>query len=234
MTTMQLLVPLEDDGNGVCNDAAEALPEGREASRKGMGMDEDDKNQDNKTSSSSSVMSENLRNQFEAVKTAIRQVKRAESQEMLSSDAHHDDTTKAGDGSNSSTAEMNRVKDLPPRDAVDSGHADAQSENKSNNTQELKRKAEQLAFETAAAVDEEISRWRNSIADLEALLAEEELDDDYHDGQPGGQESNTGVHRRPRPMPLPLHEVDVPRFPALASVIPDDTDDDDAVDDNVQ
>ena len=233
---MQLLVPLEDDGKGVCNDASEAaLPLGREASPpKGTGMDEDGKNQENKSSSSSSVMSENLRSQFEAVKTAIRQVKRAESQEMLSSDANHNDTTKAGGGHNSSTAETNSEKDLTLRDAVDRGHADAQSEKKSNNTLELKRKAEQLAFETAAAVDEEISRWRNSIADLEALLAEEELDDSYHDGQPGGQESDTGARRRPQPQPLPLQEVDVPRFPALASVIPDDTDDDDAIGDNVQ
>eukprot|EP00529_Nitzschia_sp_RCC80_P032829 CAMPEP_0113515188 /NCGR_PEP_ID=MMETSP0014_2-20120614/40808_1 /TAXON_ID=2857 /ORGANISM="Nitzschia sp." /LENGTH=232 /DNA_ID=CAMNT_0000411733 /DNA_START=1227 /DNA_END=1925 /DNA_ORIENTATION=- /assembly_acc=CAM_ASM_000159 len=232
---MQLLVPLEDDGKGVCNDASEALPLGREASPKGRGTDEGDKNQENNPSSSSSVMSENLRNQFEAMKTVIRQVKRAESQEMLSSDANHDDTTKAGDGSNSSIAKKSSEKDLSPRDAVAStGDADAENENKSNNTQELKRKAEQLAFEIAAAVDEEISRWRNSIADLEALLAEEELDDDYHEGQPDEQESDTQVRRHARPLPPPLQQVDVPRFPALARVIPDDTDDDDAVDDNVQ
>eukprot|EP00529_Nitzschia_sp_RCC80_P032699 CAMPEP_0113495592 /NCGR_PEP_ID=MMETSP0014_2-20120614/29688_1 /TAXON_ID=2857 /ORGANISM="Nitzschia sp." /LENGTH=230 /DNA_ID=CAMNT_0000389493 /DNA_START=446 /DNA_END=1138 /DNA_ORIENTATION=+ /assembly_acc=CAM_ASM_000159 len=230
---MQLLVPLEDDGKDVCNGASEALPLGREASPKGRGTDEDDKNQENNPSSS--VMSENLRNQFEAMKTAIRQVKRAESQEMLSSDANHDDITNAGDGSNSNIAKKSSEKDLSPRDAVAStGDADAETENKSNNTLELKRKAEQLAFETAVAVDEEISRWKNSIADLEALLAEEELDDDYHEGQPDEQESDTQVRRHARPLPPPLQQVDVPRFPALARVIPDDTDDDDAVDDNVQ
>lgn len=112
--------------------------------------------------------------------------------------------------------------------------------------EELKRKERETAVETALAVDEEISRWKTGIAELEAMLAAEEdscsldsgtySDDDEvteaangHQGRVQGQQVAGVVpmrrHLRHRILPQqPPH----PRlgFPSLAPIVPDEDDDD--------
>ena len=72
--------------------------------------------------------------------------------------------------------------------------------------EELKRKERGVAVETALAIESEITTWQNGIAELEAILArengeEEDQDDDFE------EDSNV----RPR---------QVIRFPTLPPVIP--------------
>lgn len=87
---------------------------------------------------------------------------------------------------------------------------------------ELRRKQREKAVETAVAIDAEIARWQNGIAELEAMLAEADgLDrapagvvDPFEEGVAGRPGVGQGGHPNVR-------------FPSLPPVIPLDDDDDD-------
>eukprot|EP00980_Cylindrotheca_fusiformis_P029946 scaffold24080_cov142-Cylindrotheca_fusiformis.AAC.1 len=137
---MQLLVPPVDDNHG------EESVNGSTASRGGR---------------ESSVLSNDLREQFENMKTAWRRARRS-----------------TGDDG-----------------------------------EELRRKEEErAALDTAVAVESEMERWRNGIAELEAMLAEEEEDD---------ESSAEGEGNRPQEL--------VVRFPYLPPVVPSDEEDDEDI-----
>ncbi|KAG7358988.1 hypothetical protein IV203_015577 [Nitzschia inconspicua] len=147
MTGIQLIVPLEDE--------TETGKSGSSSSQRmdqGAGAPVEDaptakgKSRDctHGKTSSSTVLSEELREQFEAMKAVWRQSKRSDSGE---------DGTRSGN---------NALRE------------------------ELKRKERETAVETALAVDEEISRWENGIAELEVMLAAEEdnsIDSDSQDSE---------------------------------------------------
>jgi hypothetical protein len=81
---------------------------------------------------------------------------------------------------------------------------------------ELSRKEREKAVETAIAVDAEINRWQNGIAELEALLSAQEGRQDYSDDDGDDEEdaeSNHGGH-----LPQPQRNAIV--FPLLPPVIP--------------
>ena len=84
---------------------------------------------------------------------------------------------------------------------------------------DLRRREREKAVETAIAVDAEINRWQNGIAELEALLSEQEgrqdcSDDDYDEED---AESNHGGH-----LPQPQRNAFV--FPRPPPVIPPEDD----------
>jgi hypothetical protein len=94
-------------------------------------------------------------------------------------------------------------------------------------TEELKRKEREQAIETALAVDSEVTKWQNGIAELKAMLAAAEEED----GSEGGyseegeedliEENNHAAYPRGRPLPAV-------RFPSLPPVVvPDDDENDD-------
>lgn len=157
----------------------------------------------NNNNSTSSVMSDDLRHQFEAMKTVWRQAKRAESQESLH------------EGHNSQDCNEKHSEEDPAAAAAEAGS-------------DLKRKAARMAVETALAVDQEISRWQNGIADLEALLAAEEAAaaEDKYESESDEEEKEEASRRRDGRRRRPVQEIDVPRFPILARVIPVDDEDD--------
>lgn len=69
---------------------------------------------------------------------------------------------------------------------------------------ELRRKEHEAALDTAVAIDSEMAMWNNGIAELEAMLAEEEGNYDY------GESSDNEVQARPQ---------DVIQFPSLPPII---------------
>jgi hypothetical protein len=87
---------------------------------------------------------------------------------------------------------------------------------------EISRKEREKAVETAIAVDAEINRWQNGIAELEALLSEQEGRQDYSDDDDDEEdaESNHGGH-----LPQPQRNAVV--FPLLPPVIPPEDDGED-------
>ena len=76
--------------------------------------------------------------------------------------------------------------------------------------EQLRRKEREVAKETAIAVDAEISKWQKGIAELEALLAEEESAESDEAGLVGESDEDS-VREIPR---------DIVRFPSLPPVIP--------------
>jgi hypothetical protein len=141
------------------------------------------------------ILSNELREQFEAMKAVWRQAKRESS---LS-----DDEEEGGKGNDKDVCETVQHRE------------------------DLKRKERETAVETALAVDAEIARWQNGIADLEALLAAEEEEDSHIGAREA--EPNDVIE-----LPLGRQEivvVDGPlqgllhphlQFPTLPPVVPDD------------
>lgn len=195
MTGIHLIVPLEDDTDsstgsshrmnqvtGAPAAASVAIPNGNVNVK------------DKKAESSSGVLSDELREQFETMKAVWRQTKRANSVD----------------------------------EDIQDGNLPCQ--------EELKRKERETAVETALAVDEEISRWKNGIAELEAMLAAEEdssvgsnisEDDSMEEHQEGVQgQQRAGVvrmhhrHRSAQQPPQPHLG-----FPDLPPVVPNEEDD---------
>ena len=83
---------------------------------------------------------------------------------------------------------------------------------------DLRRREREKAVETAIAVDAEINRWQNGIAELEALLSEQEGRQDYSDDEEEEDaESNHGGH-----LPQPQRNAFV--FPRPPPVIPPEDD----------
>jgi hypothetical protein len=70
---------------------------------------------------------------------------------------------------------------------------------------ELSRKEREKAVETAIAVDAEINRWQNGIAELEALLSEQEGRRDYSDDdeEEDAESNHGGPLRNAIVFPLP-------------------------------
>lgn len=205
MTRIQLIVPLEDDRDNTNNarscirmsqmaavDAATAPDEPlAEEKNCNSAMDE------SSNPSSSTVLSQELREQFESMKTVWRQSKRAQSDEKFSQ----------------------------------GGVASSQ--------EDLRRKARETAVETALAVDEELSRWKNGIAELEAMLAAEEDSsiesaDDYAQGEIIEEEEHRGEQGQHREASIRLHRhapEQHPRlgFPDLTPIVQNEDDEQDGV-----
>lgn len=73
-----------------------------------------------------------------------------------------------------------------------------------NEEEELKRKERGVALKTAVAIESEITMWQNGIAELEAIIARE-------DGEEEVEDIEDESHFRP---------IQVIRFPTLPPVIP--------------
>jgi hypothetical protein len=200
MTGTQLIIPLEDDTDnsaGSTNSSRSSHCMNQDTAVAAPSFDlKENTIENNKTlSSSSRVLSDELREQFESMKTVWRHAKRASSGESF-----------VQDGLLSS--------------------------------QELKRKERKTAVETALAVEKEISRWKNGIAELEAMLAAEEdcslddysSDDDKagaQDGQPGGNQGQRASMNHDHRLADNVGPHPHLGFPCLPLVVPNETDDHD-------
>jgi hypothetical protein len=208
MTVIPLIVPLEDEdaeklhrlGHTVGAMATASVGDESQGSRQHEETVADTNH--SQIGTSSTVLSQELREQFETMKEVWRQAKRA-----------------------SSNAESDHENDPPPQ--MD----DAQESSESHLVrQNLKRKERETAVETALAVDAEIASWRNGIAELEAMLAaEEEFDSNPSNGdelfQPVYEQGQENASSR-RPLLLPPLQQDNAhlQFPLLPPIVPDDDD----------
>jgi hypothetical protein len=196
MTGTQLIIPLEDEadtsvgGGNSGSSTSNRINKVAESAFTAPSFDASEK-------LSSTVLSDNLREQFESMKTVWRQVRRA------------------------STGE----------EGVQTGQ---------HSLQELKRKERKTAVETALAVDQEISKWKNGIAELETMLAAEEdnsLCSSYSDDddvevlhrQPGGNQGRNVEMRYGRRRHNAPHMQHPPPlgFPQQPPVVPNENDADD-------
>lgn len=75
---------------------------------------------------------------------------------------------------------------------------------------ELRRKEQRVALDTAVAIESEMRMWQNGIAELEAMLAEEE----------GNEDHDYASYEEIQVQPL-----EAVRFPSLPPVIPADEED---------
>jgi hypothetical protein len=109
--------------------------------------------------------------------------------------------------------------------------------------EEVRRKQRKTAVETALAVDAEISRWKNGIAELEAMLAAEDANREDDSSSGGGElepfwdqgQENVADYQEQFPRNQILQDAAHPhppllQFPHLPPVVLDD-DDCDSVDD---
>ena len=91
-----------------------------------------------------------------------------------------------------------------------------------NEKEELKRKERELAVETAVSANAEIAKWENGIAELEALLGEQQDGEEYYDGEEEEQDMPEDEHHQ--------NQHPVVEFPALVSIpvvpVEDDADTD--------
>ncbi len=88
---------------------------------------------------------------------------------------------------------------------------DRKKEEESAATDELRRKEREQAVATALAIEAEVAKWQNSIAELEAMLSAPENEDDNEENY-GEQEEEGSFGDDDRPMPLF-------RFPSLPPII---------------
>ena len=86
-----------------------------------------------------------------------------------------------------------------------------QNEEESAVLEELKHKERQQAIETALAIESEVAKWQNSIAELEAMLAgvENEEDNDENNSEQEDEES----------FPEEVPPIPGVRFPSLPPVV---------------
>lgn len=84
---------------------------------------------------------------------------------------------------------------------------------------DLRRKQREKAVETAQAVDAEITKWQNGIAELEAMLAQAENQQDSGDLAVEGIE-----HEEMGGMVQGPGDAQIVRFPSLPPVVPLDED----------
>ncbi|KAL3915705.1 MAG: hypothetical protein SGARI_008129, partial [Bacillariaceae sp.] len=119
--------------------------------------------------------------------------------------------------------------------ADDLGEQADASQAQDEGEEELRRKQREMAVETALAVDTEISRWKNGIAELDAMSAEEASDDsdgdfDDHEGEEQihneRQHVNANIDGNRQPPQNLLQQEPLPppviRFPNLPSEVLDD------------
>jgi len=146
---MQLVIPIEDTSSGADN--SDRCIEQQELHQQDHGAESEAASLE-RIPSNDAILSMDLRNQFEAMKTVWRQARRGDE-----------------DVDDSSSSPEQRATAMA----------------------ELKRKERETAVETAIKVEKEITSWKNSIADLEALLAAEEAQEAYEELQ-AGQEGENG------------------------------------------
>jgi len=187
---MQLVIPIEDtsSGNSISNHCKREQQEQSDAENHPTGTGVHGNRGNDR------ILSSELRDQFECMKSIWRQARRGPSEEGSSSS-----------NDNSATKERrHRVRE------------------------DLKRKEREVAVETAIKVQNEITKWQNGIADLEALLAaeeEQESNDEAVDWEGVPQDGDNGppgireiafvrrINNEPRQIP----QV---RFPFLPRAIP--------------
>lgn len=199
---MQLAIPIEDTsgGSGARNHCIEQPRERETGTRNRTAEAAVDRN-DSNNANDDAILSGDLRDQFEAMKSVWRQARRGS-----------EDAASSSFNDSSETRERREIV-----------RAD------------LKRKERETAVETAIKVANEIATWQDGIADLEALLAaaeeeeelpiEEETDEGdevvRENGPPGVREIEfVARHAPPRPAQV--------RFPFLPPAIPTDEEEDDA------
>lgn len=148
-TEMQVVVPIEDTSSGDvkidhCLDQEQhcALNDGIEGT-----TIVNTRAQNNKDNNYGAILSDDLRDQFETMKSVWRQARRGAA-------SGNDDATSSASSCNGDGTETKETRALF--------------------REGLKRKERETAFETAIKVENEISKWQHGIADLEALLAAEE------------------------------------------------------------
>eukprot|EP00429_Kryptoperidinium_foliaceum_P008956 CAMPEP_0176013350 /NCGR_PEP_ID=MMETSP0120_2-20121206/6262_1 /TAXON_ID=160619 /ORGANISM="Kryptoperidinium foliaceum, Strain CCMP 1326" /LENGTH=176 /DNA_ID=CAMNT_0017346257 /DNA_START=692 /DNA_END=1222 /DNA_ORIENTATION=- len=171
---MQIIIPpLEDEDNETPKPGDMARNSGSADQRAGS-YDEEQGN----LNGSQSLMSDELRESFEAMKSVWRQAGRGDIEDSAS-------------------------------------------------TAELRRKEREQAVETALAIDAEVAKWRNGIAELEAMLAATEHEEDGEDYVSEREDAESweeqgGGAAGPRPGRVPIPAV---RFPPLPPVVVPDEDD---------
>jgi len=130
---------------------------------------------DDRSSASSSVLSAELRANFDAMRAIVRAQRRLD-QQPHSADSQQDvasDTTDTA--SKKRKAPQNEhVETDDVVVVVDRNHED--NDNDDNHKRELQKQKFDLAVATAISVEGEISRLANGIAELEALLRSQEED----------------------------------------------------------
>ncbi|KAL3919850.1 MAG: hypothetical protein SGILL_003546 [Bacillariaceae sp.] len=223
MTGVQLIVPLDDEVDGLEESkkgtkTASALRPGSAAESKMEVKKEGESAVAGDGKSSSAVLSNELREQFETMKSIWRQARRPSADDLLGNEDDEDDGS--SDASNPAAQEQQQ----PAGEEV------------------LRRKQRETALETALAVDAEISRWQNGIAELEAMLAAEEGSSDSdveedrgdrrrlqnnHQGQPLQQQQGVLDPRRGHPQG---HRPPLIQFPNLPPVVASEDDEYDSSD----
>jgi len=162
---MQLVVPVEDSSSGsAASTTSNRCSAGRLTATRAVGTNTNiNQNLDNNNSSNNNddddILSDELRDQFETMKSVWRQARRGD-----------------GDGSSSSSNSNN------------SEDTETKERRRARVRKDLKRKERETALDTAIKVDDEINQWRNGIADLEALLAAEDSELDEDDELVAGQQ----------------------------------------------
>lgn len=185
---MQLVIPIEDSSSGdksshcIVERQEELEVENHPASavlERSTGHD--------------AILSDELRDQFESMKSIWRQARRGRNDEGSSS------------SNDSSETRERRVRVR----------------------EDLKRKEREVAVETAIKVQNEISTWKNGIADLEALLAAEEEQESNEDAdewvpQEEGENVPPGIREIAfvRRINAPRQGPPQIRFPFLPQAIP--------------
>lgn len=203
---MQLVIPIEDtsNGSGASNHCIEQPRERETGTRNRSAEAAIDRNDSNNANDDDAILSGDLRDQFEAMKSVWRQARRG--------------SEDAGSSSSNDSSETRERRAMVRAD--------------------LKRKERETAVETAIKVANEIATWQHGIADLEALLAAAEEDEELsieeetdegdegdevvrENGPPGVREIEfVARHAPPRPAQV--------RFPFLPPAIPTDEEEDHA------
>jgi hypothetical protein len=199
---MQLVVPVEDSssGSGSAASTSNRCSAGRLTATGAVGTDANI-NQDLDNNNDDDILSDELRDQFETMKSVWRRARRGD---------------RNGGSSSSSSNSINEED------------AETKERRRAMIRKDLKRKERETALETAIKVDNEINQWRNGIADLEALLAAEDSDMDEDDELRVGQQNNgpPGVReiafvvRNNNNRQHQQHIINPPAFPFLPPMIP--------------
>jgi len=87
--------------------------------------------------------------------------------------------------------------------------------------------AEKVAEETAHLVESEIQQMRNSVAELEAMLAAREKADDDDEEEEVDNADGENMDDLPMKNPFPILPPDIVAFPDTGAIGPDDDDSDD-------
>lgn len=144
-----------------------------------------EKEEENSNHSGSNILPPELKEKFEAIRALGRQLGRA---------------------SNYETEKHYESDDASASNGVPDGNT---------SKEDLKRKERAIATDAALAIDSEISKWRNGIAELEAVLAAMDEEDE---AEQGGSHVEGG-----RELPNPPRVI---RFPALPPLVPPEEDED--------